>query len=87
MYIGKRDLEFLIHLENRLGEFENWSDDVKQLWELNERLINERERLNSKTREIIAERRRHDVNYGRSKTEIANREKAKLRREQRNDNK
>ena len=42
MDINDKDLEFLIHLENKLGEAESWSEDVRQLWELNEKLINQR---------------------------------------------
>ena len=67
MYINKKDLEFLIKLENELGCNENWSDRVKQLWELNERLIKQRESNNKKTREAIAEKRKKDKNYARSK--------------------
>lgn len=67
MYINNKDLEFLIELENELGCDESWSDRVKQLWELNERLIKQRENGNKKTREAIAERRKIDKNYARSK--------------------
>lgn len=67
MYINNKDLEFLIDLENELGCNENWSDRVRQLWELNERLIKQRENGNKKTREAIAEKRKMDKNYARSK--------------------
>ena len=67
MYINNKDLEFLIKLENELGCDENWSDRVKQLWRLNEKLIKQREANNKKVRETIAERRKTDKNYARSK--------------------
>ena len=67
MYINNKDLQFLIKLENELGREENWSDRVQQLWELNERLMKQRENGNKKTREAVAERRKTDKNYARSK--------------------
>lgn len=67
MYINNKDLEFLIELENELGSNESWSDRVKQLWELNERLIKQRENGNKKAREAIAEKRKTDKNYARKK--------------------
>lgn len=67
MYINNKDLEFLIQLENELGCDENWSDRVKQLWKLNEKLIKQREANNKKTREAIAEKRKIDKNYARRK--------------------
>lgn len=67
MYISTADLEFLIHLENKLGHVENWSDDVCKLWELNEKLLKQRRVNNEKTRKVIAERRKIDKNYARSK--------------------
>lgn len=71
MYINNKDLEFLIELENEIGCDENWSDRVKKLWkklwELNERLIKQREANNKKTREAIAEKRKTNKNYARSK--------------------
>lgn len=67
MYINNKDLEFLIELENELGCDESWSDRVKQLWKLNEKLIKQRESGNKKAREAIAEKRKTDKNYARSK--------------------
>ena len=71
MYINNKDLEFLIELENEIGCDENWSDRVKKLWkklwELNEKLIKQREENNKKTREAIAEKRKTNKNYARSK--------------------
>lgn len=66
MYISNKDLEFLIELENELGCSESWSDRVKQLWSLNEKLIKQREKQQKKTREYIAERRKTDKNYART---------------------
>lgn len=67
MYINNKDLDFLIELEKELGCDENWTDRVKRLWELNERLIKQREAGNKKTREAIAKKRKTDKNYARSK--------------------
>lgn len=67
MYINNKDLEFLIELENELGCDESWSNRVKKLWKLNEKLIKQREENNKKTRKIIAEKRKTDKNYARSK--------------------
>lgn len=67
MYISKKDMEFLIELENELGCDENWSDRVKRLWQLNEKLISQREVRNKYTREYIAEKRKTDKNYATSK--------------------
>lgn len=68
MYINNKDLDFLIELENELGQAENWSNRVKKLWELNAKLIKQREEGNKKTRESIAEKRKTDKNYARGKT-------------------
>lgn len=70
MHITNKDLEFLIHLENKLGVIWNWSDDVCQLWEMIERLQAQREKTNKRTLEIITNKRKTDPTYGRSKKEI-----------------
>lgn len=67
MYILNEDLEFLIHLESKLGRKEGWSKDVHKLWALVERLIQQRSDSRKKTRELIAKRRITDKQYGRSK--------------------
>ena len=67
MYINNKDLDFLIELENELGQAENWSNRVKKLWELNTQLIKQREEGNKKARESIAEKRKTDKNYARGK--------------------
>lgn len=67
MYINNKDLGFLIELENELGCDERWSKRVKQLRRLNEKLIKQRENGNKKAREAIAEKRKTDKNYARSK--------------------
>lgn len=36
--LTKDDVEFLIHLENDLGASENWSERVKHLWDINEKI-------------------------------------------------
>ena len=63
MYISKKDLEFLIELENELGCAENWSDRVKRLWEINENLISQRDARNKYARDYIAEKRKTDKTY------------------------
>ena len=68
MFIRNEDLRFLIHLENKLGEVESWSNDVVRLWELIERLERQRKRTNEQTRRIVAEHRKQDPNYARKKT-------------------
>lgn len=67
MYISNADLEFLVHLENKLGALENWSDDVVKLWELNDKLMKQRRVNNEKTRKFIAMKRKIDKNYARPK--------------------
>lgn len=66
-HLKKDELEFLIQLENELGEEENWSPRVERLWRIVERHLNENKKTNKKTREAIAEKRKTDKNYARSK--------------------
>ena len=75
MYINNKDLEFLIELENELGCKENWSDRVKKLWELNEKLLKQRGLNNKKTREAIAEKRKTNKDYARPKNKKKNKKK------------
>lgn len=67
MYIKNEDLEFLIHLENRLGETESWSADVYRLWELIERLMIQRDVQRLKTYRTVTMKRKIDKTYGRPK--------------------
>lgn len=67
MYISNKDLEFLVKLENELGCSENWSERVKELWALNQKLIEQRDKTNKKVRESIAAKRKIDKNYARKK--------------------
>lgn len=67
MYISNKDLEFLIELENELGCDENWSERVNKLWELNQKLIEQREKNNKKVRGAVAEKRKTNKNYARKK--------------------
>ena len=80
MYIKNKDLDFLIELENKLGNTEGWSEDTFKLWSLIDRLLKEREKTNKRTLNIITEKRKTNPNYGRSKEEIQAKEKAKNRR-------
>jgi len=76
MYIKNKDLDFLIELENKLGNTEGWSEDTFKLWSLIDRLLKEREKTNKRTLNIITEKRKTNPNYGRSKKEIENRQRA-----------
>lgn len=67
VYISNSDLDFLIYLENKLGCTEDWSEDVCNLWLLNQKLLKQRELTNKKTREYIAARRKINKNYARGK--------------------
>ena len=80
MHIKNEDLDFLIELENKLWATEGFTDDVEKLWKLNERLIQKRNQTREKTLNYITEKRKTNPNYGRSKEEIQAREKAKNRR-------
>lgn len=80
MYLKNEDLDFLIELENKLWATEGFTDDVEKLWKLNERLIQKRNQTREKTLNYITEKRKSNPNYGRSKEEIQAREKAKEKR-------
>ena len=80
MHIKNEDLDFLIELENKLWATEGFTDDVEKLWKLNERLIQKRNQTREKTLNYITEKRKTNPNYGRSKEEIQARERAKNRR-------
>lgn len=70
MNIKKCDLLFLIELENYFGH--NYTKDDAEydfclkLIELNERLIQQKNKANEKTKKIVAERRKDNKNYARS---------------------
>lgn len=80
MYLKNEDLDFLIELEHKLWATEGFTDDVEKLWKLNERLMQKRNQTREKTLNYITEKRKSNPNYGRSKEEIQAREKAKNRR-------
>ncbi len=69
MYINNNDLDFLIDLLKKLGNLEGGGNDVKRLWNLIVKLLEQREAGNKKTREAIAEKRKTDKNYARRYTE------------------
>ena len=70
MNINNNDLEFLIHLGNKLSKQENWSEDVQKLLKLNEKLIIQRKKSRERIKTYIGEKRKTDKTYGRSKQEI-----------------
>ena len=70
MYINKSDLEFLISLENFIGERFGHPEDpnvdyVIRLINLNERLLEQREKTNKYVREHYREKRKENPHYGR----------------------
>lgn len=72
MYINKDDLNLLIEVENYMGNTIKDKDDPKydyvlRLMALNEKLIQQRLRDNEKIRKVVAERRKIDKDYARSK--------------------
>lgn len=71
MYITIKELEFLIRLEDKLDNIESCSPDVEKLRQLNEKLLKQRDKYNAKTAAIIAEKRKTDKTYCRSKKEKA----------------
>lgn len=44
-HLTDEELDFLIELENQLGAEESWSDRVRKLWEINDRHIRARQRI------------------------------------------
>ncbi len=68
MYLTNKDLELLIRIENKLGSETGWDGQyVHELWQLNEKLINQRNKDRAKVRTLIAKGRAVDKNYGRGK--------------------
>lgn len=68
MYLRNKDLELLIKIENKLGNESGWDGQyVRELWQLNERLIVQRDKNRAKVRTRIAKGRAENKNYGRSK--------------------
>lgn len=66
MYINKADLDTLIEIEQMLFK-RNMSKWFWKLYQINDRLIQDRNKTNKKVRTKIAEKRKTDKNYARSK--------------------
>lgn len=66
MYISKKDLDTLIELEQMLFK-QDMVEWFRKLYEINDRLIQNRNKTNQKVRTKIAEKRKIDKNYARSK--------------------
>jgi hypothetical protein len=66
MYINKADLDTLIEIEQMLFN-RNMVKWFRKLYEINDRLIQDRNKTNQKIRTKIAEKRKLDKNYARSK--------------------
>lgn len=71
MYISNEDLEFLIQLSENLGNENCYSNDAVTLNRLVEKLLHKRAVQRKKTREAVAERRKNDKNYARSKKDVS----------------
>ncbi len=69
MYINKADLDTLIELEQMLFK-RNMVKWFRKLYEINDRLIQDRNKTNQKVRTIIAEKRKTNKNYARSKDNV-----------------
>lgn len=72
MHIKNEDLDFLIELENKLGEAEGWSEDCFKLRILIEKLQKQRDKTRESTYRYVSKRREEDKNYARSKTAYSN---------------
>lgn len=83
MYISKADLELLLEIESYLWNKEKPLGLYFKLHDVNERLINDRERLNKKTKDRIAKKRENNKMYARSNKEIMAYQNAQKRREER----
>lgn len=68
MNISNKDLKLLLTIENEL--WNKGSDLYFDLWRLNEKLIEDKEKRNKKVAERIKEKRKTNPLYGRSKKEI-----------------
>lgn len=68
MYINNKDSDFLIKLENKLMQDENYKKEFEQLWQLNKKLLQQKKVYNEKTRQAVAEKRKLDKNYARPYT-------------------
>lgn len=66
MYINKQDLDTLIEIEQMLFK-KNMVKWFRKLYDINDRLIQDRNKTNQKIRTKIAEKRKLDKNYARSK--------------------
>lgn len=66
MYINKADLDTLIELEQMLFK-QDMVEWFRKLYEINERLIQNRNKTNEKIRTKVAEKRKLNKNYARSK--------------------
>lgn len=69
MYITKEDLKLLLEVEKYLWNTANISLYL-ELFNLNERLLNERDTNNAKVKRRMYEKRKTNKMYGRSKKEI-----------------
>lgn len=69
MYITKEDLKLLLEVEKYLWNIGNTSLYL-ELFNLNERLLNERDTNNAKVKQRMYEKRKINKMYGRSKKEI-----------------
>lgn len=81
MYITKEDLKLLLEVEKYLWNIGNTSLYL-ELFNLNERLLNERDANNAKVKQRMYEKRKTNKMYGRSKKEIMAHNNAVRQREE-----
>ena len=68
MYLSNKDLKLLLTIENEL--WNSGSNLYFDLWRLNEKMIEDKEKRNKKVAKRIKKKRKSNPLYGRSKKEI-----------------
>ena len=87
MNINNSELQFLVNLCNHLELFACTVHEAKELKKLTDKLIKQREDKRESTRKIVANKRKTDKTYGRSKKEIEMFERRKANEVNRNNQK
>lgn len=65
MHINNNDLDFLVELESKLFYIKKWHNDAMKLYEINEKLIKQREEYAKKSYDRIKAKRKTNKNYAR----------------------
>ena len=87
MNINNNELEFLVNLGNQLKLFACTAHEARELKKLTDKLIERREKKRESTRKTVANKRKTDKTYGRSKEEIETFERRKANEANRSDKK